>query len=236
MVCLFSALEKDATTSSHRSDSEVGLVLNDQNSTMSQKAIAADDPVGQSVVEAANSHECFLHEIQPSLPELQPFQSAMSDGLWLKKPSTPIASFFYWSFWLLSNFIQIMAWLQSSDISPLAASAILLLFSHNRLIANVVALLLGAMFYSGLVVQNVKGHAHQHDQLKTSCNTHTTSGKKHLHDLEAGHQSAQHNTKPESHLDQAPLMVMMGASRMESESRSLSRKVRSPKLKLLYTI
>ncbi|KAL8922454.1 MAG: hypothetical protein Q9208_005176 [Pyrenodesmia sp. 3 TL-2023] len=175
-------------------------------------------------------HTSLIVEEQPHLDAsskqdsqpLQPRQSLTLDVEAHKKLFAPIASSFTAMLMLFSYFVSYMGLLQSSDISPLAASAGLLLFSNNRPVACIVAFVLGALAFGGLICQSFKKMRDRKHECNGGFERQTASDAEPLPSTMGSQQSIQSNQKRMPISDQVHFMRDKGDSELEiGEQKSI---------------
>ncbi|KAL8906896.1 MAG: hypothetical protein Q9207_001751 [Kuettlingeria erythrocarpa] len=169
--------EDAATINSTLSDADrkVGTERDTSVSGAPTEPMSLPEPTSPTTTKQAYPDESFKQDTQSP----QTLQSPTWDADSLETLSTPTApptvicvSFFLQIF---SYFIVYMGLLQSSDISPIAASAFLLLFSNNQAVAESVALLLGGLAFGGLIFQIVKKKGHRNHEPNTRIPAQTVS-------------------------------------------------------------
>lgn len=191
------AKEEVATSSSPISDDDDGLgVLSDaQHLTASTELIPLSEPSSQITVEQAQPQESPDQYAQRSWPSQTPIRDAQPHQTLATPTATPTAICISSFLEIISYLVVYMGLLQSSDISPLAASAFLLLFSNNRLVATLVASLLGGLAFGGLILQISKVNGHLNNEPNAKSHPQTLSDARSLRSTEGTKDSFQCDQK-----------------------------------------
>ncbi|KAL9029920.1 MAG: hypothetical protein Q9196_001893 [Gyalolechia fulgens] len=134
-----------------------------------------------------------------------------------------VATIFLYIMFIPTWFILLMDWLQSADISPIAASSVGLLFSANPLVSNLAALLLGSLGFARIIdksFQNPSGDREAHPTY-----VHFRKGTVQFHQTaECHHSSREPDQKPPSSItDLSPASSMVNGLSLE-ESHGSSRR------------
>lgn len=203
------ASENAATTNLTLSDADrkVGIEWGTSVSGAPNEPISPPEHTSPTAKKQAYPDESFEHDTQ----SLQTVQSPTLDADSLRALSTPtatptvicVSSFLQ----IFSYFIVYMGLLQSSDISPLAASAFLLLFSNNRAVAEPIAFLLGGLAFGGLIFQIVKKKGHRNNKPNTRVQTHPVSDAGSLRSTELPQESVHAHQKSLSPLIQDRIVI-----------------------------